>query len=62
MKFLSIEQVAKITGFGAWTVRKWAREGKIPARKFGREWRVREDSLRDFEGFAHANTSQYKPL
>jgi acetyl-CoA synthetase len=30
------------------TVYRWVRAGKLPAYKFGQDWRVKESDLRDF--------------
>ncbi|GAI53279.1 unnamed protein product, partial [marine sediment metagenome] len=30
------------------TLRRYAKEGKLPAMKFGRVWRIEEEDLKDF--------------
>lgn len=44
-KLLTIEQVAEILQVEKATAWKWCREGKIPAAKFGRIYRIREQDL-----------------
>ena len=39
MRLLTSKEVAALLGFSEWTVRKWAREGELPAVKVGRAWR-----------------------
>lgn len=48
---MSAEEAAEFLGVTAATVRKQAREGRLPGRKIGREWRFsREALLRWLEG------------
>ena len=42
---LNAEEVAELLGYSIHTVRLLAREGKLPARKIGREWRFSRDAL-----------------
>lgn len=42
---LTIPQAAEHSGVPASTVRRWAVSGYIEARKLGRDWLVRQDSL-----------------
>lgn len=44
-KMLTVFQVAEILGFSAWTIRKWCRSGKIPARSIGGEWRIHPNTV-----------------
>lgn len=47
-KMLTVNEVAERLGLHAHTIRRYIREGKIPAAKFGRVWRVDEEDLRAF--------------
>lgn len=42
---LTVEQAAEELNVSVCTIREWAREGKIPARRFGRLWRFDKDEL-----------------
>lgn len=44
-EILNVEQAAEFLGFSPYTVREKAREGEIPARKVGREWRFSREAL-----------------
>jgi excisionase family DNA binding protein len=44
-EILNVEQAAEFLGFSAYTVREKAREGEIPGRKVGREWRFSRGAL-----------------
>ena len=47
-QFLSVDEVAQILKMDIETVRKWIRQKKLKAYKFGRDFRIRRD---DFEQF-----------
>jgi excisionase family DNA binding protein len=36
---LNVEEAAEYLGFSPYTIREKAREGEIPGRKIGKEWR-----------------------
>ena len=42
---LNVEEAAEFLGFAPYTIREKAREGEIPARKIGREWRFSRQML-----------------
>ena len=44
-KFLTCSQVAGRTGYDKETVRRWCRDGVLPAFKVGVEWLVNEKDL-----------------
>ncbi len=44
-KMLSIKEVAELVRLNEATVYKLAKEGKIPAVRFEKQWRVREEAL-----------------
>jgi len=47
-KLLTVNETAKILRLNPETVARYIREGKIPAIKFGRVWRVEEKDLEEF--------------
>lgn len=42
---MNVRQAAKLLGLSPYTVREFARDGKIPAKKVGRAWRFSRDAL-----------------
>ncbi len=42
---LDVGEAADLLGITEYTLRKFAREGKLPGRKIGREWRFTRRSL-----------------
>jgi excisionase family DNA binding protein len=42
---LNAEQAAELLGIGLVTVRRLAKDGKLPARKVGKEWRFNRAAL-----------------
>src|SRR6478609_1208477 len=57
--YLTPEQAAAYLAVSADTVREWAREGTIPAHKFGRLWRFREEELK--AGYSCPSTDTPNP-
>jgi excisionase family DNA binding protein len=47
-KLLSSAEVAALVGVKETTVYKWCKQGKLPALKIGKHWRVRREALEDF--------------
>lgn len=47
-QWLRVEEIAKELDFDPGTVRSWITSGKLPAAKFGKEYRVRKE---DYEKF-----------
>ncbi len=45
---MNVEQVAEYLGLHKVTVLRFAREGKLPGFKVGREWRFRADEVREW--------------
>ena len=43
-------EIAAACKVSAKSLHKWAREGRIPAVKFGRLWRFRKSAIEDFLG------------
>ena len=46
--YVSIQAAADHAGIAPGTIRRWIGEGKLPARKAGRVWRVRIEDLEAF--------------
>ncbi|MHB0871121.1 MAG: helix-turn-helix domain-containing protein [Chloroflexota bacterium] len=42
---LDVEEAAALLGISRWTVRALAKDGKLPARKLGKEWRFSRQAL-----------------
>lgn len=48
MKLLTIKEVAKVLKINEHTAYRYAKDGKIPATRVGRSWRVLESVLEDW--------------
>ncbi len=48
IEFYTVEEVAKALKLHPYTVRRLCREKKIPAFKFGGQWRINKDDLEKF--------------
>ena len=48
LKLLGIEDVARLFHLSPWTVRMYARTGKLPALRTGKHWRFRVADLESF--------------
>ncbi len=44
-ELLTTREIAQRLKMSAYSVRRWIREGQLPAVKLGKEWRVREEDL-----------------
>lgn len=42
---LNTEEAAELLGLSPYTIREFAREGRIPGRKIGKEWRFSREAL-----------------
>lgn len=42
---LNVEEAAQLLGVSPWTVREQARQGNLPGRKVGKEWRFSRQGL-----------------
>jgi excisionase family DNA binding protein len=47
-ELLTVEEVARFLEVHVLTVYRWCREGRLPATKVGREWRIRRATIDDF--------------
>ena len=45
---LTVEDTAEELQLNVQTVRKWLRQGRLPGRKIGREWRISRQELEDY--------------
>jgi excisionase family DNA binding protein len=43
--YYTLEEAAQVLKLHPQTLRRWIREGKLPARRFGRQFRLRPDDL-----------------
>lgn len=48
MNVLTLKEVARKLKLHPNTLRRYAKEGKLAAMKFGRVWRIEEEDLKDF--------------
>lgn len=48
MEFLTCEEISQKTGFALTTIWKWIREKKLPAYRFGRNYKIKESDLNEF--------------
>ena len=46
-RLLDVREAADYLGFHEERVRRWVREGKLPAQKIGQKWRFRPEDLRE---------------
>lgn len=47
-EYLTVKEVADLTRIHPDTIRRWLREGVLPGRHIGREWRVSQADLTKF--------------
>ena len=45
---LTVDEVSQMFKVSSYTVRRWCSEGRIPAFKIGREWRIDLQDLKRF--------------
>jgi len=46
--FYTIQQVAVMFQVSAETIRKWIKEDKLNAKKYGKNWRITRQNITDF--------------
>ena len=44
-KILRVDQLSKFFGVSKKTVWEWCKQGKLPAFKIGKEWKIRQSDL-----------------
>lgn len=49
-RLYSVEQVAELLGLHVRTVRSYVRDGKLPATRIGKQYRITHDDLESFTG------------
>jgi len=47
---ISLAECKRLSGYSVETIRRWIREGSLPARKGAKEWRVRRGDLKAKQG------------
>lgn len=55
--FLTPQEVSDLLRVSVYTVRRWIKEGELPAYKVGRGWRIREADLNAWLGHNRLNTT-----
>ncbi len=48
IKFYDVQEIAKAFDMTPQSIRRFLREGRIKARKFGTRWYVTEEAIRDY--------------
>ena len=48
IKFYDVQEIAKIFDMTPQSIRKFFKEGRIKARKFGTRWYVTEEAMREY--------------
>lgn len=52
-KYLTTKEISKILTVQEVTVRRWIKKGKLPAIRFGREYRVKKGDLEKYGALAN---------
>jgi len=50
LKLLTLNQVMEITGLSRITLFRQIKKGELPAKKFGKQWFVKEETLKEIFG------------
>jgi excisionase family DNA binding protein len=48
VKFYTVEEIAHLLRLHPYTIRRLCREGKVPAFKFGGQWRFRKEEIEKY--------------
>ena len=48
LKLYNLKELSNLMGLSLTSLRTYLREGKLKGRKFGREWYVTEENLKDY--------------
>lgn len=62
MKLLTTTQVAEMIQMDVVTVRRWARQGRLPAIKVGNRWRIEPDFLESLQTSGGPRTNELAGL
>jgi excisionase family DNA binding protein len=54
----TVEEVARLLKLQPYTVREWARLGKLKGRKYGRVWRFKSSDIQAFIGDNQQSSGQ----
>lgn len=57
-QFYTLQEVAELLKVKYLTVFRWTKSGKLPAFKFGKQYRVSGETLQDFINAAKVKTNQ----
>ena len=60
-ELLTAQEVAGYFRVSHATVLRWCKEGRIPAFRIGRSWRIRRDKLEDLEEIETLNADAHSP-
>lgn len=60
-QFYTLQEVAEILKVKYLTVFRWTKSGKLPAFKFGKQYRVSGEALQEFIKAAKVKTNQEEP-
>ncbi|WP_336082561.1 helix-turn-helix domain-containing protein [Nocardia sp. SSK8] len=60
-RLYSVEQVAELLGLHVRTVRSYVRDGKLPAARIGKQYRITQDDLETFTGLPISTPPQAAP-
>jgi excisionase family DNA binding protein len=55
--FLTPEEVSQLLRVSVYTVRRWIKQGDLPAYKVGRGWRIRGEAIDDWL-YQHQSTTE----
>ena len=60
-ELMTAQEVAGYFRVSQSTVWRWCKEGRIPAFRVGRSWRIRRDKLEDLEEILNADAQSPEP-
>jgi excisionase family DNA binding protein len=55
--FLTPQEVSNLLRVSVYTVRRWIKEGSLPAYKVGRGWRIRESAIAEWLDQHHSTNT-----
>lgn len=48
LSFLTPQEVSRFLRVSVYTVRRWIKQGDLPAYKVGRKWRIKEEAIQEW--------------
>ena len=48
LSFLTPQEVSHLLRVSVYTVRRWIKQGDLPAYKVGRKWRIKEEAIEEW--------------